>query len=72
MTTWNVFQGEQECGDRNSTIQPLIQFQNGQQNELVLIRACAVVDPFSQRIGVGRSMRNDSSGGYQVQASSAS
>lgn len=70
-TSWNGLQNRPDCVARNNTIQPLIQFQNGQQNELMLIRVCAIVDPFFPGIGVGRSMPKDASGGYQVIASSA-
>lgn len=70
-TSWNGLQHRPDCVARNSNIQPVINFKNGQQNELMLIRVCAVVDPVFPGIGVGRSMPKDPSGGYQLIASSA-
>jgi Flp pilus assembly protein TadG len=70
-TSWNGLQNRPDCVDRRQTIQPIVQFQNGQQNELMLMRICAVVDPVFPGIGVGRSMPKDPSGGYQIIATSA-
>lgn len=64
-------QNRPDCVKRNEQIQPLVKFKNGAQNELMLIRVCAVIDPFFPGVGVGRSMPVDESGGYQVIASSA-
>ncbi|NNE86710.1 MAG: pilus assembly protein, partial [Silicimonas sp.] len=64
-------QNRPDCVKRNQPIQPLVRFKNGVENELMLIRICAVIDPFFPGIGVGRSMPLDESGGYQVIASSA-
>lgn len=69
--TWNIIATGIDCVKRDEDIQPVYQFQNGQQNELMLIRVCAVVDPIFPTIGFGRTMPRDSSGGYVVSASSA-
>ncbi|MEQ8923294.1 MAG: pilus assembly protein [Roseovarius confluentis] len=71
MTTWTGVTGTADCVDRDNPMQPLVKFENGQQNELMLIRVCAIVDPFFPGIGVGRTMPKDATGGYQVTASSA-
>lgn len=70
-TSWNGLQNRPDCVARNNPIQPLVRFRNGVENELMLIRVCAVVDPIFPGIGVGRTMPKDASGGYQVIASSA-
>jgi len=70
-TSWNGLQHRPACVDRRQTIQPLGNFQNGQENELMLMRLCAVVDPAFPGIGVGRSMPKDASGGYQIIATTA-
>lgn len=70
-TSWNGLQNRPACVARGNPIQPLVKFKNGVQNELMLMRVCAVVDPFFPGIGVGRSMPKDPSGGYQVIATSA-
>ena len=70
-TSWNGLENRPDCVARNNPIQPLVKFRNGVENELMLIRVCAVVDPIFPGIGVGRTMPKDDSGGYQVIASSA-
>ncbi len=70
-TTWAGLDPQVDCIRRDLPIQPLVKFENGQQNEMMLIRICAVVDPFFPTIGVGRSMPKDETGGYQIVASSA-
>lgn len=60
-----------DCVKRDEEVQPAVKFKNGIENELMLIRVCAVIDPFFPNLGVGRSMPLDASGGYQVIASSA-
>jgi hypothetical protein len=69
--TWAGLSGEVDCIKRDAIIQPVVKFVNGQQNEMMMIRVCAIVDPIFPTIGVGRSMPVDDSGGYMVIASSA-
>ena len=71
MSTWTGMTSAIDCVKRDQVIQPVVRFRNGLQNELMLIRVCAIVDPVFPSIGVGRSMPRDSSGGYQIIASSA-
>lgn len=72
LTTSFAIPGPQsDCIDRSAKIQPPANFVHGADNALMLMRVCAVVDPFFPLIGVGRSMPKDKSGGYQVIASSA-
>lgn len=59
------------CIRRDLPIQPVVKFENGTEDELMLIRVCVVVDPFFPNVGVGRSMPKDPSGGYQIVTSSA-
>ena len=69
--TWAGLSAEVDCIKRDEDIQPVLKFQNGQENELMLMRVCAIVDPIFPTVGVGRSIPLDSSGGYQVIASTA-
>lgn len=60
------------CVDRNpGAIQPVTEFRLGAENELMLVRACAVVDPIFPLTGVGFHLPKDSSGGFQLVAMSA-
>jgi hypothetical protein len=60
-----------DCRDRLDEIKPPKNVQNGQQNDLMLMRICAVVDPIFPTFGVGRTIPKDRSGGYILLASSA-
>jgi hypothetical protein len=60
-----------DCVRRDLPVQPVVKFENGSDDELMLIRICAIVDPFFPTIGVGRTMPKDESGGYQIVAASA-
>ncbi|MEM9710247.1 MAG: TadE/TadG family type IV pilus assembly protein [Pseudomonadota bacterium] len=42
MDTWNLPNSVPECIDKNKDFNPLTQYSNGAQNELMLIRFCAV------------------------------
>lgn len=68
---WSGMSGNVDCIRRNAVVQPVVKFQNGQQNEMMLIRVCSIVDPIFPTIGVGQSMPLDESGGYMIVASSA-
>jgi len=70
-TTWAGLSMSVDCIDRAATIQPAVTFVHGQQNELMLMRVCSVVDPIFPTVGVGRSIPVDATGAYQVIASTA-
>jgi len=54
------------CIDRNETIQPVVKYENGLQNEMMMIRFCAVIDPLFPSFGLGYTMPKDASGGYRL------
>ncbi len=70
-TTWNILKPEIDCIDRTGKIEPVISFEDGQQNELMLMRVCAVIDPMFPTIGLGAMMPKDASGGYKLVAVTA-
>lgn len=70
--TFEPLNNSPTCVDRNpGAIQPVNEFRLGAKNELMLVRACAVVDPIFPLTGVGFHLPKDSSGGYQLVAMSA-
>jgi Flp pilus assembly protein TadG len=69
-TTWALPQGPQPCVDRATQIEPAVTFIPGGENELVLIRVCAVFDPIFPTTGLGLDLPLDPSGGYQLLAMS--
>ncbi|MEM9425573.1 MAG: pilus assembly protein [Pseudomonadota bacterium] len=70
--TWTVnLEDEADCQDRLDEIKPPKNFQNGAQNDFMLIRVCATVDAVFPNFGVGRSIPKDENGGYIIMSSSA-
>lgn len=70
-TTWEPLNTNATCINRNEEMQPLIEFRPGTSNEMMLVRACAVMDPYFPTTGLGLKLPKDASGGYQLIASSA-
>lgn len=60
-----------DCVDRTEEIEPVINFTPGAPNDLMLIRACVVFDPFFPTAKLAMNMPVDVSGGYALVASSA-
>lgn len=70
--TWTTNLSDQaDCQDREDEIKPPKNFQNGSQNDLMLIRVCATVDAIFPTFGVGRTIPKDERGGYILMSSSA-
>jgi hypothetical protein len=59
------------CIDRTGEIEPVITFDPGARNEIMLVRACVVVDPIFPGTGLGAMLPVDASGGVRLTASSA-
>ena len=71
LDAWGLPPAAIDCVKRSEKIQPPARFKHGVENELMLIRVCAVVDPMFPTVGVGRHMPKDKTGGYVVSSSSA-
>ena len=70
--TWTANVGDDaDCQDREDEIRPPANFQNGAENDLMLIRVCAVVDTIFPSFGVGRTIPKDENGGYILISNSA-
>ena len=70
-TTWTPLSGGSTCVDRTENIQPVLEFSSGQVNEMMLVRVCAVFDPFFPTTGLAARMKLDASGAYAMVAMSA-
>ncbi|SMX33381.1 TadE/TadG family type IV pilus assembly protein [Actibacterium lipolyticum] len=44
--TWAVPDPGAKCRDRTTEVQPVTKFEEGAENEMVILRACVLVDPF--------------------------
>ncbi|MDO9526286.1 MAG: TadE/TadG family type IV pilus assembly protein [Gemmobacter sp.] len=69
-TTWAGMDASPDCIERGEPLGE-VSFAPGAQNQLMLIRACAVFDPFFPTTRFGLRLRLDPSGGYQMAAMSA-
>lgn len=59
------------CVDRDEEIQPVVSFTLGQQNQIMLVRACVLVEPLFPATGIGALLPKDSQGGFGMAAYSA-
>ncbi|WP_322891368.1 MULTISPECIES: TadE/TadG family type IV pilus assembly protein [unclassified Yoonia] len=52
-----------QCIDRGAAVQPVVQFTNGGNNELIFLRACIRLDPVMPTTGLGRTIVERNAGG---------
>ncbi len=73
LTTWGPLDGAPRCIDVESTIDPFDQteYSVGGNNELMLVRVCALFQPIFPTTGLGLAMRSDSAGNYAIVVTSA-
>ncbi|GKY88706.1 TadE/TadG family type IV pilus assembly protein [Sinisalibacter aestuarii] len=69
-TTWVLPASGVTCVDRDAEIQPAVAFNPGSVNDVMLVRACAIVDPFFDTTRMVVELPKDPSGGVQLIASS--
>lgn len=70
-STWNVLGDQVQCIDRSSEIEPVLEFVTGQQNDLMLVRVCAVVQPGIPTMGLGAIMNTNAAGDYALVSQAA-
>lgn len=68
--TWTLPSVTGTCVDRNAEIQPVVNFNLGGSNDVMIVRACAVLDPFFAPTRYVLDMPLDASGGFQLIAAS--
>ncbi len=68
--SWDLPTTNVTCVKRSEKIQPEVGFNTGNRNDLMLVRACAVVDPFFGSTPLVMQMPTDASGGYSIVAMS--
>jgi len=72
--TWTPLgDGPTVCVDRSEPVDPLllVNFESGVQNEMMVVRVCAVMDPFFPGVGLAARMQLDSTGAYALVTMSA-
>lgn len=70
-STWALPSPAATCVNRGATIQPVTTVDQGSGDELMIIRACAVVDLMFPWAGIGLDLPKDSQGGVALVAASA-
>jgi Flp pilus assembly protein TadG len=69
--TWEPLNTAADCVNRADDFTAVDQFTEGTDNEMMLVRACAIFDPIFPMTGVGLRLRTEADGGYKLVASSA-
>ncbi len=69
-TTWNFPEDQITCVNRDSDIEPVVDFTFGTQNEIMLVRACIITNPFFATTPFVMDMPLDATGGYAIAAAS--
>ena len=64
--SWDGTLAAPDCINRAEQIAPVRSFVNGQENELMLMRACAKFDPIFPSSGLGKQLSDTADGGYAL------
>lgn len=68
---WTGINPEPDCTDQSEEVAPVRTFTNGEENELMFLRACAKIDPVFPTTGLGKNIAKDGAGQYALISSSA-
>lgn len=68
---WQAMQSDADCADRSAPGAGPRGFAAGLQNELVVLRACALFDPYFPTTGLGAQLDRQSGDAYALVSSSA-
>ena len=52
-TSWSPLPNNPNCVDKDSEVEPVVTFSGGQQNEMMLVRACVLAKPLFPTTGLG-------------------
>ncbi|WP_425044005.1 TadE/TadG family type IV pilus assembly protein [Primorskyibacter sp. S87] len=59
---------EPDCTDTSEEVKPVRSFENGQSNELMVLRACAKINPVFPTTGLGKTLGDNVDGQYALTA----
>lgn len=60
-----------DCTDQSEEVNPVRQFTNGMDNQLMILRACAKFKPYYPLSGIGRELDKDNAGYAAITATTA-
>ena len=69
--TWNLPNDLTSCVNRSENTEPAVEMQIGQQNEMILVRACIMQDALFPSTGIALELPLDNQGGYALFSKSA-
>lgn len=69
--SWADPEASFDCTDQSEDVQPVRNFVNGQENQLMLLRACAKFAPIFPGAGIGKELDKDGAGMAAITAVSA-
>lgn len=68
---WVGLSREATCSDASKEVQPLTTFKNdAADNELMVLRACAKIEPVFPTTGLGKNIKKDGAGNYALVSTS--
>lgn len=67
---WSNIDETPDCTDKSEEVAPVRSFVNGQENDLMILRACAKIDPVFPTTGLGKNMVKDEFGQYALVSTS--
>lgn len=70
-TAWNFPVTPENCKNRREVAEPVITLTAGQQNDLMVLRVCVVLDAMFPSTGIAMKLPLDSDGGYGLVARTA-
>lgn len=70
-TVWDFPSANTTCFERDEDIQPALEFENGADHQLMLLRACANYSPMFPWVGLGMRMVGGEGGVYSLVSTSA-
>ena len=68
---WTNPNSEVACVDREDEGDPILNFTNGGNNQLMILRACVLFDPMIPTTGLGKNIPKESGGAYGLVATSS-
>jgi len=70
-TTWQVLPNQVTCIDRSEEVEPVVTFNGGVANDMMLIRVCAMVEPTFPTTGLGMRLAEAAGGDYAIVSTAA-
>ncbi|MBS8228883.1 pilus assembly protein [Vannielia litorea] len=70
-STWTPLPKQATCNDKSAPIQPVTTFNGGTENEMMIVRACAIMKPWFVANGLGLRLPLVDGENYAIVSSSA-